>query len=63
MKAFIFAVLLLAGCTTTPPGVDISEEEAELCKNYGCSVWTRMELEELARTLWKRGYDAGRKSL
>jgi len=63
MKAAIFCALLLTGCASMPAGVEMSEEEAAACKAQGCTVWTPLELENVAREFFKRGYAAGVKSL
>lgn len=60
----LLVVLLLAGCANIK-GVNISDEERQACEQAanGCSVWTDMELEGLARDMLQRGYTMGRKSL
>jgi hypothetical protein len=63
MKAAILCALLLTGCASMPAGVEMSEEEAVVCKEQTCSVWTRDELMNLAREMFKRGYAAGVKSI
>lgn len=55
-------VLLLAGCTTMP-GVQATPEELKACEESGCTVWTEGELLELIRQIYKKGYDAGVKSI
>jgi hypothetical protein len=63
MKAALVLCVLLASCAAAPDGVQISDDEAQACKAEGCTVWTNAELLELARTIYKKGYEAGRKSL
>lgn len=62
MKAAIFCLLLLTGCASME-GVKADPEELEACKQHGCSVWTEYELMELIRQIYKKGYDAGVKSI
>jgi starvation-inducible outer membrane lipoprotein len=62
MKYALIA-LLLSGCASLPAGVEMSDEERKACEEHGCTVWTRAELEHLARAMLQRGYAAGRKSL
>lgn len=63
MKTVFVLCLLLAGCASMPAGVEMSEEEAAACKSQGCTVWTPIELQNVAREFFKRGYEAGKKSL
>lgn len=67
MKYFLaitlVAVAFIATRAPAPAGVDISAEERELCKQQGCTVWTENELQTLVENIYKRGYEAGRKSL
>lgn len=59
----VVLALLLSGCASLPAGVEMSEEEAAACKSQGCTVWTPLELENVAREFFKRGYAAGVKSI
>lgn len=54
--------LLLAGCTGMP-GITATPEELQACKDAGCTVWTEAELLELIRQVYRKGYDAGVKSI
>jgi PBP1b-binding outer membrane lipoprotein LpoB len=63
MKTAIIAIVLLSGCASLPDGVEMTEEERKACAEQTCTVWTRAELEHLARTMLQRGYQAGRQSL
>ena len=58
----LIVCLLLAGCASME-GVKADPEELEACKQHGCSVWTEYELMELIRQIYKKGYDAGVKSI
>lgn len=63
MKAAIFCALLLAGCATVPPGVTMSDDEAKACKEQSCTVWTMEELRALAQAIFRKGYEAGKRSI
>lgn len=58
--ALALIALLLVGCASMPPGIEASPEELEACKNEGCSVWTKDELERLFKAGIVRGFLAGR---
>jgi len=60
--AILLAIaLMLGGCATTIPGVQISDEERAACATQGCTVWTRAELEALVIEAMRRGVEAARK--
>jgi hypothetical protein len=59
-KPLIALLLLLSGCAT---GIEMTKEEAEVCKARGCSVWTETELLKLARKFYNEGYKDGYKSI
>lgn len=59
----IILCLLLAGCVQIPAGVQMDEKEEADCKANGCTVWTEAELLELIRQVYRKGYDAGVKSI
>lgn len=59
----IILCLLLAGCAQIPAGVTMDDDEAKACKAEGCTVWTEAELMELIRKAYRKGYEAGVKSL
>lgn len=61
VKTLILCALLLSGCATT--GIEMTDDEAAVCKVEGCSVWTVRELEGFARRFWGEGYRAGVKSI
>lgn len=66
LHAALYVVLLLAvlsGCSRGMPGVAVTDEERETCAANGCTVWTKQELDSLARHFFQKGYDAGVKSL
>lgn len=58
----IACLLLLAGCHGMV-GVTATPEEVQACKDEGCTVWTEDELKALFEHAWKKGYDAGVKSI
>lgn len=58
----IACLLLLAGCTGMP-GITATPDELQACKEAGCTVWTEAELLELIRQVYRKGYDAGVKSI
>lgn len=63
--AGLFMLLMLAalsGCSAIK-GVAITESERKACESIGCSVWTEQELDALARHFFKKGYEAGVKSI
>lgn len=65
IHASLFVVLMLAalsGCSAIK-GVAITESERKACESTGCSVWTEQELDALARHFFKKGYEAGVKSI
>lgn len=62
MKA-AFLALLLTGCASLPPGITMSDDESKACKASGCSVWTDEELKALGQVIFRKGYEAGRKSI
>lgn len=59
--ALLAIALMLGGCATTIPGVQISDEERAACAAQGCTVWTRAELEALVIEAMRRGVEAARK--
>jgi starvation-inducible outer membrane lipoprotein len=59
----IACLLLLAGCVQIPAGVQMDENEELACKEQTCTVWTEAELLELIRQVYRKGYDAGVKSI
>jgi starvation-inducible outer membrane lipoprotein len=59
----LIACVLLAGCVQIPAGVQMDDEEAKACEQAGCTVWTEDELRELIRQVYRKGYDAGVKSI
>lgn len=59
----IILCLLLAGCVQIPAGVQMDEKEEQACKEQTCTVWTEAELLELIRQVYRKGYDAGVKSI
>jgi len=60
---YILITLMLSGCASLPPGVEMTEDERAACASQGCSVWTLDELQRLIGMAMQRGYAAGRKSL
>jgi hypothetical protein len=65
LHAALYLVLLLAvlsGCSAVK-GVTITEDERKACEASGCTVWTKAELDALVRHFFKKGYEAGVKSL
>ena len=55
-------VLLLSGCASFA-GVQMDDKERAACAVEGCSVWTDKELESMAKHIFNRGYEAGKKSI
>lgn len=55
----LFVALLFAGCAT---GIEMTDDEARMCKASGCTVWTETELLRLGRKFYNEGYKAGYKS-
>lgn len=62
MKTAILA-LLLSGCASLPPGVQMSDAERAACAESGCSVWAMAELRKLITLSIQKGYAAGKASL
>ena len=65
VHAGLFMLLMLAalsGCSDIK-GVAITESERRACEAIGCSVWTDQEPDTLARHFFKKGYEAGVKSI
>ena len=62
-KLLLTSVLMLSGCASLPPGVEMTDAERAACAESGCSVWTRAELEQLVRAAMLKGYQAGKGSL
>lgn len=60
---YILITLMLSGCASLPPGVEMTEDERAACASQGCSAWTLDELQRLIGMAMQRGYAAGRKSL
>lgn len=55
MKAILFSACLLVGCSTSPSGISMSEDERKACAEHGCTVWTQQELQGLARQFYLEG--------
>ena len=58
---YLLLTLALTGCAA--PGVRMSADERKACEAQTCTVWTPQELQGLVREIFKRGYNAGAKSL
>lgn len=58
----LITVLALSGCAIAP-GVQMDDAEKQACKAETCTVWTPKELNGLARELFRKGYEAGVKSI
>ena len=56
-------LLLLSGCASLPPGVEMTDDERAACEAQGCTVWTMDELRKLIGMAMRKGYEAGKKSL
>lgn len=56
-------LLLLSGCASLPPGVEMTDDERAACEAQGCTVWTMGELRKLIGMAMRKGYEAGKKSL
>lgn len=67
LHAALYLVLLLAvlsGCATpAPPGVQMTDDERKACAAHSCAVWTPVELQDLVRRVFRKGYDVGAKSI
>lgn len=59
---FLMAVVLLTGCSSIK-GVKISDSERQACEAAGCTAWTEKELHELMQKVFRKGYEAGVKSI
>lgn len=57
--AALVALGLLAGCAAPPSGVKMSDAEAAACRAQGCTVWTEVELKQLALEAMRQGYILG----
>ena len=56
-------LLLLSGCASLPPGVEMTDDERAACEAQGCTVWTMDELRKLIGMAMRKEYEAGKKSL
>jgi starvation-inducible outer membrane lipoprotein len=63
MKKLILICVLLSGCASLPPGVQMTDAERAACESQACSVWTVDELRKLISISIKKGYEAGKGSL
>ena len=62
MKAFSAILVLLAGCTSLPEGVAMTDDERKACTaTQDCTVWTVAELQKLIRAAISRGVEAGKR--
>lgn len=66
----VLVAVLVSGCASAPPGVNMSEDERKSCAAVAdaatedrCTVWTVPEPRDFAKSFFLRGYQAGRKSL
>ncbi len=62
-KLLLTSVLMLSGCASLPPGVQMTDAERAACESQACSVWTVDELRKLISISIKKGYEAGKGSL
>ena len=60
---YILIALILTGCASLPPGVEMTDDERAACEASGCTVWTMDELRKLIGMAMRKGYEAGKKSL
>jgi hypothetical protein len=51
MKTILLLSVLLTGCESMIPGVEISDAERETCKAETCAVWTPDELQAGVKSL------------
>ena len=63
MKTLLLLSMLLSGCASLPPGVEMTDDERAACEAQGCTVWTMDELRKLIGMAMRKGYEAGKKSL
>ena len=63
MKTLLLLSMLLSGCASLPPGVEMTDDERAACEASGCTVWTMDELRKLIGMAMRKGYEAGKKSL
>lgn len=63
MKTLLLRSMLLCGCASLPPGVEMTDDERAACDAQGCTVWTMDELRKLIGMAMRKGYEAGKKSL
>ena len=63
MKTLLLLSMLLSGCVSLPPGVEMTDDERAACEAQGCTVWTMDELRKLIGMAMRKGYEAGKKSL
>ena len=61
-KLLLTSVLMLSGCASLPPGLQMTDEERVSCEAEGCSVWTMAELRKLISVAFSKGYTAGKGS-
>ena len=62
MKTLLLLSMLLSGCASLPPGVEMTDDERAACEAQGCTVWTMDELRKLIGMAMRKGYEAGKKS-
>ena len=62
MKTLLLLSMLLSGCASLPPGVEMTVDERAACEAQGCTVWTMDELRKLIGMAMRKGYEAGKKS-
>lgn len=58
MKAALLALLMLAGCAN---GIEMSPEQAEACKEEGCTTHTERDLQMWSQQIYREGFKAGRR--
>ena len=63
MKTLLLLSMLLSGCASLPPGVEMTDDERAACEAQGCTVWTMDEFRKLIGMALRKGYEAGKKSL
>ena len=60
MKVLVILAALISGCAST--GITMSAEEAQACKEEGCTVWTETELRGLMQKVFREAYRLGGKA-
>jgi hypothetical protein len=58
----ILAPLVLAGCSSLPAGVTMTDAERAACAAQTCTVWTDQELQGLAMQVFREGFTRGAQS-